>query len=324
VNGRSTAHIDGMRFTNDSEVIVVKTSWWSENKYHHRLHWLQTSTGQELGSMPIPTDITGISYADNEVVVVEAYQPSYERTKENDVYVIRWREQALRRIELDEIQPGQQKRPDSVDPKYDMPGVQVEHYVEPLSQALVTSWNYYFAEPMKMPGSFSLPIYLTDLHYTVRDLNTGKVVHSDCLKFPSTGGPLRVLMRGSSLRAVLPDLLLFVTRDNDMPENRFQEWIEWLQRKLNIEREVFRETHYVVDGKSGKTLWEMRGPSNVHHVKLSQDQATLTLINGSQEHYLYDFPLHQPWLLIWTWALGVAGLLTLLIEVRRWWRRRKA
>lgn len=325
LNGVSTVRVNEMRFSNDGEVLVVQTRTWSKNNNEqYRLHWLQSGTGKELGSMPIPTDIAMISYADSELVVAAEGWSSRQINNKHVVYVIKRRAQELNRIVLDEIQPELQERPKEMPPEYVNPNAQLECHVDPVSQTLITCWHYCFSEKVTWANRHSVGTnYLSDVHYSVRHLSTGEMLHSDCLKFPFKGNSLDALFGWGQVMVCLPGPILFVSHSRIGSDNQFQQWIEWLQQKLNIEQDIFKQRHVVVDGRSGKTLSSLNSPGNVHHVKLSQDQRTLTLITGSQEHFYYDYPLRQPWLLIWTWALGVAGGITLLVEARRWWRHHR-
>jgi hypothetical protein len=123
----------------------------------------------------------------------------------------------------------------------------------------------------------------------------------------------------------LPGPFLLFEQVNDKKQSIIEEWLNKLRTWLDIHHKGSVKLH-LVDGNSAKLLQQVHIPEGQIAAFLSVDGKMLTVVSGNDtriEVRKYDFPLHQPWLLIWSWALGVAVAITLLVEARKWWRRRK-
>lgn len=323
----SPTFVRGMRFTDDSQVLIVRTQKGFEQGYDHRLHRLEARTGKEISSMSIPNDLGMVYFASKDYLVTAVEQPNDKTDHREELFLIRSQDKQVQRLGFDEIQPEKQGRPDYIYKGCVKPEAYIQHFIDPASETLVTSWQYCFSSNDQHMLN-RVTSYLPELHYSVRDLKTGRVLHTDCQRFTLTrrdrGNLVAGITLGSGINvsSVLPGPLLLVERSTEQPENLFIEWLEWLKQKLNLSQDKINSTHYFIDCKTGRILQTIRFPISFGTVALSPNHSTLTLSNFYEAHtYIYDYPFHSPWLLICYWSFGLGAAITLLVETRRWWKR---
>ncbi|MFT3882924.1 MAG: hypothetical protein QM703_25120 [Gemmatales bacterium] len=326
LNDEGVVKVIGMHFIEDASLLVVKTWHRVENQEHYQLHWLEADTGKVLGTMPLPTNISEWLFADGKMLVAKAIEEKSGPTYRQKIYVITWRDSALKQLELDEIRPDLQERQGYVPAEYVTPDASIQCNVDPVSHSLIVSWNYGFSVIRRRGSMYSLDrgdFHLPDIHYGVRDLNTGEVVRRGLVPFPKNSDKTGWKRDFVYLKTVLPGPVLVCYRAKQNPEGTLEQWLDWLQQKFDLERTTINETLHFVDGMTGQVQTTIRQIAGVNDITLSPDQKAISITTSNHYRYLYDYPLHKPWLLIVAWAFGVAACITLLTESFRWWRRRK-
>ncbi len=176
------------------------------------------------------------------------------------------------------------------------------------------------------PGS-GFPPTLPGYYYGVRELSSGKLIHSERLP-DRPRQPNDWKREGWSLLAILSDAVLMLEQSNQEPPPWRLKWEEWRQMyipwcpslPIGSLRLLF------IEATTGKRFSELLLPyTQVEHC-FNKQQQLLYLIGHTNEDLVlqvYHYPLHKPWLLIWSWALGVAVSITILVEALRWFRRRR-
>jgi len=311
-----TSKACGMCFIEGGEVVLVQTEVVNVKSHSYQLLWIDIKTGHELHSTPLPAKVDEIIYATNELVVGKADKPEGEGQEE--VFVFSGPTRSLRKIVLTEIKPELQQRPAEYKTKEISPRASVDLYVDKVSQTLIAGWSYYFVWP---PRQFCISV--PDFHYCVYDLTTGNMLQCNRIDLQQSQKQLEGSIRGdASFYGVLPGPIIVLSKGRSPPEGIAQEWLDQVQRFLNLSQQGL--TLYFHEAANGKTLCALHISGSNWKPSISADNKSMTLIGWNGETITYDYPLHKPWLLIWSWALGVAATITVLVEASRWVRRRKA
>ena len=291
-------------FTSDSKTVVLQTCEINETGMGHFWHWIDVQSGQVLQTVKIPAELII-----EEMLLATATSPVAKATnRQGDNLLVCVSNKQIQVMQHHEVKP-------PVPPGKEQATISSRsaYHVLTGQNLAIWAWIYFRDIDQKSPREF-----LPGFYWSIYDVNLGKLVHSDSVlsdgSDPSSERCLPV--------TALPGPCLLFEQINAEKQSIIQEWLNKLRTWLDMHHEGSVKLH-LVDGNSAKLLQQIHVPEGQIAAFLSGDGQTLTVVSGNDtriEVRTYDFPLHQPWLLIWTWALGVAGSVTLLVEARRWWR----
>lgn len=286
-------------FTCDSKTVIVQTSEIEPNKavQQGHWHWIDAETGQILQVMKMPDKliIQGFLFSSTTTLIAQATNSEGER------YFVFINKNQLQAVKLDEIKHPSyfDKLIGSLDGAY-------------LAYQWMSHREISKNEAQLLPG------------WALRETSSGKLLQVFSTADQNNSHKSDDKQRGNLVGLLPGPYLLF--QQVGVQNGVIQEWLNKARTWLGIEQQRMGQL-YLIDGKNGELVETVHVPQEQTAAFLSQDGTSLKVITGYYEKIevrTFDYPLHQPWLLIWTWALGVAGGMTLLVEARRWWRRRKS
>jgi len=298
-------------FTSDSKTVIVQTN---EIEVHSNVqecywHWVDVMTGKVLQTMKLPE--TPISQG---FLLATATTPIAQATNSaGEMYFIFVKNKQVQSVKLDEMR---------------LPQVTEKHQpktITQLKESIGSSENELIAYQWWNLRDVSKDLSEMLRGWAVRDVSSGKLLqtYNEADQDHSQKGNdadqwhLVTLLQGRYL------ILERFIQDDQGVINR---WLKQARSWLGL-REEENQALRLMDVGTGANLQQIHIPLSGTSVLLAPDGNSITVLLGNEnsiEVRTYDFPLHQPWLLIWTWALGVAAAITLLVEARRWWRRPKS
>ncbi len=153
-------------------------------------------------------------------------------------------------------------------------------------------------------------------YYGVRDINTGKLLHTQRLPDRSRK-PDDWDDEGWSLFGILPDTVLIFKQSRLQPhpwQQKYEEWrakhVPWL---FSLPMKPLRLLF--VEATTGKRVSELSKPfTSVIH-QFHQKEQALYLIGSKNDQTTiqkYAYPLRKPWLMILSWSLGIVASLVCL------------
>lgn len=157
------------------------------------------------------------------------------------------------------------------------------------------------------------PSYLPGMHYAVRSISTGELVHAATLSAPAQKRH-PFAREGWHIRAFLPSQGILFQEPHQEPTGWIMKLEDWRQKYAPWWPPMRRSAKLqVIDAKTSKVLSRLSVPFNITSAIYSPPQQALYLLFQGQEDLLihrYAYPLHLPWLMILGWCLGL--LVTLM------------
>jgi len=320
----SSQQVISMCLTKEADVLLVETNLNNKTE----LNWIDLSTDQLLHSAIVPGGIDHICVAQKDLTVVMTQTASPE--EKPMLMAFHGAKRELRLIPLNEIEKHQAKPPQYS--KRKMPTPEVALYspmVDVQSMTAVIGWRYcsHLTERAIGNGPPDFTEWSPEYYYSVRDLKTGSLLHTGCLNLLSGKNPFDIKNNTLDARMALPGPILVLSQYivESEPEGFLAKWFNKMRNWLNLSPGYLHKLHFI-DARSGTVTNTLQNQYTGGRLSLSPDEKTLTIScywDGEEAQLEYDYPLHQPWLLIWSWALGVACGITVLVEVRRWWRQHR-
>jgi len=320
----NSQQVISMCLTKDADVLLVETNLNNKTE----LHWIDLSTGQLLHSATVPNGIDHFCVVQKDLTVLKTQTASPDEMPMLMAFLGVKRE--LRLIPLNEIEKHQANPPQYGKKKMPTPTVVLDTpMVDVKTMTAVIGWRYYsiLTERALGNGPPDFTEWSPEYYYSVRDLRTGALLHTGCLHLLSGKNPFDIKNNNLDARIVLPGPVLVLSQyivESEL-EGFLEKWLYKVRNWLNLSYGYLHKLHFI-DVRSGSVINTLQSPYTGGQLNLSPDEKTLAISyfwGGEEAQLEYDYPLHQPWLLIWSWALGVAVAITLLVEAQRWWRRRK-
>ena len=155
-------------------------------------------------------------------------------------------------------------------------------------------------------GNSTWPRSIPGFYYGVRELCTGKLLHTERLP-DRLRQPDDWKKEGWEMLDVLPGTVLMLQQPDQPPPPWHVKWEEWRLKyipwcpslPIGPLRLLF------IEATTGKRLSELSLPyTRIEHCFNKQQHALYVIghINDEMILQAYDYPLHKPWLLIWSWA----------------------
>ncbi len=286
-------------FTFDSKKVVLQTSEINETGMGHFWHWVDVQSGQVLQTVKIPSELIIV-----EMLLATATSPVAKATnRPGSKFLVSAINKEIQAIQLVETKQSEMK---GTEQSKITAEIHINYRAFPEHHVVYYEWFHF-------GGS----------RWAIRDVEHSNVIRSESVSLEYSSDN-QATVPFSFLTALSSQYFLFQDTSLLKPEV-LQQWLSKLRTWLGMKQGEFASLH-LLDGTSGKFLRPFHVPQGQITAFLSQDAKILTVVSGYDKRIelrTYDFPLHRPWLLIWTWALGVAGAITLLVEARRWWRRPK-
>ena len=297
-------------FTHDSKSIVVQTCEIKGAVKHFSWHWIDSQTGKELQRVLIPSEL--IIEKNLFATATTPVAKATNRQGENMLVSVNNRE--VQAIQLDEVkQPSSERGQDKIEPHVFAYTLLPEHNL------IAYQWAHYRVIN-ESRGEF-----LPNDYWSIRELNNGSLVQTSRINFIDRSVPEQ---KGEycNLVTILPGPHLLFMHRFQKNTGVIQEWLNKARAWFGKEEQQFGLLH-LINGTNGELVNSIHIPQEQTSAVLSPDGKSLMVFSGYDtriELRTYDCPLHQPWLLIWSWALGIALAVTLLAEARRIfpWRKR--
>ena len=167
--------------------------------------------------------------------------------------------------------------------------------------------------------------YLPFQNVSVRSLEDGKLQKSFRLHFNDQDQD-GYSETTNVLLAYLPSQKALMKRQIRHPGGKLDEWVEKAKDWLKMDHTSNWITMlYVLDAKTGKYDYTFSLKQDIDQALLLPNRTELLLFRSDEAGVWidsYDYPFHKPWLFILSWSFGMAVGMTLLVEYRRWWKRR--
>ncbi len=322
--------IISMCFTNEKNILLVESGVRPEANNQSELHWIDLSTGQTLQSVAVPNRVADFCVAQKDITVVQTHTTAPE--EKPMLMAFHGPKRELQLIAQNEIDRRQANPPQYGKRKMPVPeAVMDTPMVDVKTLTAVIGWRYYssLTERNLGNGPPDFTEWSPEYYYSVRDLKTGELLHTECLHLLSGKNDFDIKNNTLEAIKVLPGPVLVLSQsivEND-PVSFFEKSLSKLRSWLNLSSERYSNKIFFIDAKSGKVLNTLQNAQIGGSLTLSPDERTLSSSyydwRGEEARIEYDYPLHNPWLLIWSWALVVAATITVLVEARRWFCRRK-
>jgi hypothetical protein len=297
-------------FTSDSKIVVIQTSEINGAILERHWHWIDVQTGKELQRVLIPSELII-----EKSLFATATTPVAKATNHHGENVlVSVNNNKVQAIQLDEVkQPLSERGQDKIEP----------HVIayELLSQhnLIAYQWTHY-----RVISQNSLE-FLPNYYWSIRELSNGKLIQTSRMKFIDRSEPEQK-EDYCSLVTILPGPDLLFMQGFGKKTGVIQEWLNKVRAWLGTDQQQLGLLH-LINGTNGEVVKTIHIPQEQTSAVLSPDGKSLMVFSGYDKRIelrTYDFPLHKPWLLILSWALGIAGAITLLVEARRLfpWRKR--
>ena len=296
-------------FTSDNKMVVLQTCEINESGLGHHWHWIDVQSGKVVQTVLIPPELII-----EEILFATATTPVAKASnRQGDRFLVSVNKKEVQAAQFEETKPSE-----TMNKEQGKITTHINYHGFPEHNVVYYDW-YYGREPI---NKHHMPVFFGERRWGVREITSGKLIHTDCLSHDDSSDD-HTGIRYRFFTVLSNQFLLFQENDNAKP-GILLGWLAKVRAWLGVDQDLIR--FQMVDGTNGKFLQRIHVPGGQPAVFLSQDGNSLIVVSGNDtriEVRKYDFPLHQPWLLIWTWALGVAAATTLLVEARRWWRHRK-
>lgn len=273
-------------------------------------HWVDVQSGEVTKTVTIPNELVI-----EEILFATATTPMAKASnRQGDQFLVSVKNKELLAAQFEETKPpATQPTEKSKLLSY------VGYFGFPDYQVVFYQW-YYGREPGNhgfMAGDIS------GLQWAIRDLATDTLMHADKYVIdPTSKGPIRPQHRFVTMLS--PRHLVFQENQPDKPRE-LRDWLTQLRTWLGMDDEESVKL-LVIDGARGRFLQQIHVPPRRVRAISSRDGQTLTVMSSNNtriEVRSYGFPLRQPWMLIWSWSLGMAVLMTMVVELKRWRSQRK-
>lgn len=300
-----------VKFASDSKSIVVQTCEVHGMEKQYFWHWIDAPSGQVQQAMKLPEGLVT-----PEFLFATASSPVSKATNlQGDHLLVTVSNKQIQVIQLAEVKPPPLEK--------HLPEIQTHifSFEQTAEQNCIAYYWSHFRRidsnaTESLPGCYWAIRHLaTEKLLNTSRLNTGNHPESDEKRYyyylvNTLPGPTMVFMQGNI--------------ENDKMNGLVKEYLSRLRTWLGIQPIKTGQLLFI-SGTTGELARTLRVPQNQTTVYLSKDGKSLNVLSGFDqliELRTYDYPLHQPWLLICSWALGVALVITLLSELRRWKRHR--
>lgn len=188
------------------------------------------------------------------------------------------------------------------------------------SLLMYTSSHFLSAKHGTIRGSPQLP----GCSMGCRDLRTGRLLFTKAIELNRIyDDPNRRIGNGDVTALALPGPVFVLKYNNHEPEwiNKPETWrykiAEWIPALKHQRSTTFR----ICDPYSGKEQGELIVPQTNILTQVSTDLRSFSMLGSTgDDQYqclVYDYPFHKPWLLIFSWAFGVAFTFFILQAWRR-------
>jgi len=297
-------------FTCDSKTVIIQTNEIEVNSNVQECywHWVDVLTGKVFQTMKMPEKpvIQGFLLATATTPIAQATNAVGE------LYFIFVKNKQVQSVRLDEM-----KLPQALEKHQSKTITQLNESIGS-SENETIAYQWWNIRDISKDSSEML------CGWAVRDVSSGKLLQT----YNEAGQDHSPKSDDGDqwyLVTLLQGRYLILERHIQDDQDVIHRWLQQARSWLGL-REEENQVLRLMDVVNGANLQQIHIPMRQTSVLLSSDGKSITVLLGNEtriELRTYDFPLHQPWLLIWSWAVGVAGAITLLVEARRWWRRRK-
>jgi hypothetical protein len=251
--------------------------------------------------------------------------PSDSTPSRSAITFVNKAENKAEEMELDEIRGSEASWQIKDDKAHLSSSSGVNYGIDPGSGSLI-AFCQYLMEPdvssMNAPSDLSASRYAATQKVSVRNLQDGKLRNSFTLVRADQDNDGYCGVADDFL-AVLPGPRVLLKRHVSLSSDKLAEWIDQIREWLG--RPPSNNSHLVlVNGMTGDYDANFAIEPDVEQVLFSPAKSELLLVNQDGNGVLiraFEYPLHKPWLLIVGWSVGMALVMTILVEARRWWKR---
>ena len=337
-------------FSQDGKYLLTQTEEPDGDKCRYRLNWFDTDTGKQLRTFLLPGKETPqnsgsggsstkswsrsiddnrsrlgpVVFISRDMVVAKTHDhESRESESLLGIRIIRPEDQHMAVTELLEPQPDQINWTPKSDPRHFIARLKGDFRVHRTSNSIIS-----FCHPeLHLAELASYSVRTLPYHFAnVRLLSDGSLLRSFRLPIDNVD-PEGFAESHDELKAILPGPHLLLEKTRYTRNDRIRTWIEMIRGWIGQEEHLQTWMLYVFNLQTGNCDFKLPVTTEIEHALLLPVKGQLALFGRDNQGMFiltYDFPLHQPWSLIWTWALGIALAVTLLAEARRLfpWRKR--
>ena len=171
-----------------------------------------------------------------------------------------------------------------------------------------------------LEGDRSLPL----LSFSTRKINDGQLLHTS--RYVEKHSPSQCDLEPAVLLALLSDCKAVFKQNMLLPprKSKFKEWVEKISDWLHLPSQ--RELYFIntETGICENTLTTTVEAYSAHLLSGGHLLALTCAHNDGLFLVKYDYPLHKPWYLIFSWAFGLAAITLILCQsILAFKRRRK-